>query len=135
MAGSWYDDPVIVTGDDQGPPDSYGIKTSTKDNPTRNLNQMAKEEFEDVSYRAIAMLCEGREGFAKEIVEKSTERPNSMLLLDLGNVVFQVGCEPLKQELFEKYGNEWTKKYKQARREYSWSKAAETADAAGSEAN
>ena len=96
---------------------------------------MAKEEFEDVSYRAIAMLCEGREGFAKEIVEKSTERPNSMLLLDLGNVVFQVGCEPLKQELFEKYGNEWTKKYKQARREYSWSKAAETADAAGSEAN
>src|SRR5262245_2477999 len=66
-AGSWFSDPVIVAGDDEGPPDAYGIKTTTAEKPERNLYWMASEEFEDISYRAVAMLCKGRKGFAKEI--------------------------------------------------------------------
>jgi hypothetical protein len=66
LAGSWCGDPVIAAGDDHGQADQYGIKTSTDADPTRNLNRMAHEEFEDISYQAIAMLCRGREGFAQE---------------------------------------------------------------------
>ena len=125
LAGSWFGDPIIAAGDDNGQPDRYGVKTSTEEDPTRNLNQMARDEFEDVSYKALAMLCEGREGFAREIVERSAEQPGDRFLLDLGNVVFQVGCEPLKHALIEIYGADWTKKYKEARQKYRWSKAAE----------
>jgi hypothetical protein len=49
LAGSWYGDPVIVAGDDEGEPDAYGIKTSTLENPERNLYWQASEEFEDIN--------------------------------------------------------------------------------------
>src|SRR5687767_2791103 len=92
FAGSWFADPIIIAGDDHGKPDMFGIKTSTVENPERNLNSMAKEEFEDISYKAIAMICEGRSGFAEEIAEVAVNmfRPESYLV-HLGNVVFYVG--------------------------------------------
>ncbi len=117
LAGSWFGDAVIAAGDDYGKPDVYGVKTSTEENPNRNLNQMARDEFEDISYKAIAMLCEGRGGFAEEIVKESKEGIDSELLMLLGNVVFQVGCRPLEVALEEVYGTEWTKKYKKSRDE------------------
>lgn len=120
LAGSWYGDPIIAAGDDYGAPDVYGIKTSTEEDPNRNLNQMAKDEFKDISYKAIAMLCEGRVGFAEVIVKKSTEGYSSELLIRLGNVVFQIGCKPLEEALEKVYGAEWTRKYKKAREENPW---------------
>ena len=50
LAGFWHGDPVIAVGDDYGEPDVYGVKTSTEENPHRNLYWLAKEEYEDVSY-------------------------------------------------------------------------------------
>jgi hypothetical protein len=117
LAGSWYGDPVITAGDDYGEPDQYGIKTSTEQNPQRNLNLMATEEFEDITYQALAMLCQGREGFAEEMVHRAKESPG-YVLVDLGNTVFQVGCEPLERALNDILGSDWTKQYKKERRQY-----------------
>ncbi len=80
LAGSWFGDPVIAAGDDYGQPDQYGIQTSIEQNPQRNLNVMATEEFEDITYQALAMLCQGREGFAKEMAYRAKESPGYVLI-------------------------------------------------------
>ncbi len=114
LAGSWCGDAIFAVGDDYGKPDDFGVKTSTEQNPERNLNQMAKEEFEDVSYKAIAMLCEGREGFAVEMTKRIRDTGDSELLMHLGNVVFTVGCDKLGDELVKEFGKDWVDLYKQA---------------------
>jgi hypothetical protein len=111
LAGSWFGDPVIAAGDDYGQPDQYGFTTSTETDPERNLNQMAREEFEDISYQAVAMLCQGREGFADEIATSAAAAPSRHLFVQLGNVVMLVGCEPLEEALEHAFGREWRKLY------------------------
>lgn len=112
LAGSWYGDPVIVAGDDEGEPHAYGIRSSTLENPERDLYWQASEEFEDISCSAVAMLSVGRRGFADEIVARAVSgfSPQSGLI-DLGNVVIETGCEPLKQALVKGFGEDWTDKY------------------------
>jgi hypothetical protein len=117
LAGSWYGDPIIAAGDDYGQPDQYGIQTSMEQEPQRNLNQMASEEFEDITYQALAMLCQGREGFAEDMAHWAKVSPD-YVLVDLGNTVFQVGCEPLERALNDILGLDWTKQYEQARGKY-----------------
>jgi hypothetical protein len=115
LAGSWCGDPIYVVGDEQTEPDVFGINTSTIENPDRNLYWMAEEGFEDISYKAIAMLCEGRDGFAEEIAERAaTSLSADRNLVNLGHVVFIVGCESLKQALEKAYGKDWVSKYKEA---------------------
>lgn len=120
LAGSWCGDPIFIAGDDNGKPDELGIKTSTEQNPDRNLYWMAKEEFDDISYKALAMLCEGRSGFAEEIVGKVDEIGHYSLIVHLGNVVFQERCKPLETTLEKIVGSDWTRKYKKAREEATW---------------
>ena len=118
LAGSWCGDPVIVAGDDEGEADAYGIKTSTLENPERNLYWRASEEFDDISYRAVAMLSVGRKGFVDEVVARTLNgfSPSSGLI-ELGNVVIETGCEPLKQALVKGFGESWTDKYMAALKE------------------
>ena len=91
---------------------------SNLENPGRNLYWKASEEFEDISYRAVAMLSVGRKGFADEIVARAVNRfnPNGDLI-ELGNVVIETGCEPLKQALVKGFGEDWTDKYMAALKE------------------
>jgi hypothetical protein len=115
LAGSWCGGPIYVVGDEQTEPDVFGINTSTIENPDRNLYWMAEEEFEDISYKAIAMLCEGRDGFAEEIAERAaTGLSADRNLVNLGHVVFIIGCESLKRALEKAYGKDWVSKYKEA---------------------
>lgn len=115
LAGSWCGDAVFIVSDDHGKADEFGIKTSTEQNPDRNLYWMAKEEFEEISYKAIAMLCNGREKIAEEMARRAAASvsPDSGLV-DLGNVVFYVGCEPIERALAKEYGVEWVSRYKNA---------------------
>ncbi len=117
LAGSWFGDRIYIAGDDHGEPDELGVKTSTEESPSRNLYWMAKEEVEDISYRAIAMLCEGQRAYAEGLAARAAEPLNSELLMHLGNVIFQVGCKPLQEVLEQVLGAEWTRKYKKARDE------------------
>jgi hypothetical protein len=108
-------DPIYVVGDEQTEPDVFGITTSTIENPDRNLYWLAEEEFEDISYKAIAMLCEGRDDFAEEIAKRAaTGLGADRSLVNLGNVIFIVGYEPLKQALEKAYGKDWVSRYKEA---------------------
>lgn len=54
----WLGDPIVVAFKDS-PPNGAGIDTITGDNPQRNLYQMAQDEFEDLSGRAMTVLMRG----------------------------------------------------------------------------
>jgi hypothetical protein len=112
LAGSWYADPIIAAGDDHGQPDQYGFATSTSTNPDRNLYQLARDKFEDISYQAIAMLCLAQDGFAEEIAEKAAKQSSLHLFVQLGNVVMLVGSESLSTALAQSFGREWQKLYR-----------------------
>ena len=115
LAGSWCGDPIYIVGDDQGEADEFGIKTATDSNPARNLNQMAKEEFEDVSYKAIALICNVHEEIAEELASSAARGySRDTGLVHLGNVVFTVGCKSLESALEKEFGSEWVSSYKKA---------------------
>jgi hypothetical protein len=114
LAGSWCGDPVYIVGDEETAPNAFGVRTSTEANPTRNLYWLAKEEFDNISYQAIAMLCQGRPEFAEEIVQRALDGPSAERnLVNLGNVVFLFGSDRLVQALEKGYGKDWKSRYKQ----------------------
>ena len=120
LAGSWCGDRIIAAGDDNGQPDAHGLKTSTADDPQRNLNGMASDEFEDISYPALAMLC-SNEWMAEELVEKVAKEMDAFgfehhpyLLVHLGDVVTQMGCGPLERQMVGTFGPDWIRLYARA---------------------
>lgn len=111
LAGMWFGDEIYVVGDDYGKPNAYGIETSTPEKLWRNLYSLADEEYEDISLKVIALMCEWNEGWCEEFVQRAVDGWHHMLIC-LGNVVFTVGCEPLEQKLDEQIGKDWKEKYK-----------------------
>ena len=75
-------------------PDCRGIRTSTLDRPLRNLYDVAGEEYEDLSLRAFAMVCEGQLALAEGLAGLAREEPG--LFMKLGKVVMTVECEGLE---------------------------------------
>ena len=124
--GSWYRDPIELVGDEERP-NKHGIQTATPANPDRNLYQMAYEEFEDISARAIAMLINGRysaiEGLAKQVVSNPYE--GKILFEYLGNMLVMeefLDPEPareLEQALLFHVGPDWLEKYRKVLAESS----------------
>lgn len=118
LMSSWSGDFVAAAGD-YAQPDKHGIETSTPENSDRNLYKMAREEFEDVSYKALAMLCETREPVCYELAEKAALPRHKRLVFHLGNVIKEVGCEPLENAMYESLGSNWNKQYELLSKEHA----------------
>ncbi len=94
--GAWLGDPVILAGDDSGLPGPGRLITATPEDAGRNLHAMAKAEFTDISYRALAELC--RDGVtAAELADQSKE--DESLLIDLGATLEQYPLATLEAAL------------------------------------
>ncbi|HEX5443206.1 MAG TPA: hypothetical protein VFW87_05230 [Pirellulales bacterium] len=106
LFGSWAGDDVFIAGDEH-PPNEWGITTATPERPDRNLNQMARDEYEDISYKAIVMLCEFDSSMIEEFAKKAST--DSCLLLSLGYAAYQLGYKPIEKALVEIIGKNWTK--------------------------
>lgn len=115
--GAWLGDPVILASDDTGLPDTGGLVTATPAEPSRNLNALAREEFTDISYRALAELCRD-ESFAEELVEDA--KIDEGLLVDLGAVLLQYPLISLERALERSVGRPWQKAYSQALKSSDW---------------
>jgi hypothetical protein len=109
--GAWLGDPVILASDDTGIPDPGGLITATAVNPGRNLHALAREEFTDISYRALAELCRDP-GVAEELAERAKGEPS--FLVDLGAVLIQYHQSTLERALERTVGRPWRKAYNQA---------------------
>ncbi len=114
LQGSWVGDPVILTGDDTSPPNPAGILTAKADNPKRNLNHMAQEEFSNISELALAMLCES--DFAYGVLESS--ETNEKLFLALCDLAIRVKPPGLVFVLTRHYAGDWMTRYRELTREH-----------------
>ena len=108
LFGSWAGDEVFVAGDGASP-DEWGIATRTPAQPDRNLNQMAQEEYEDISCKAIVMLCE----FDPSLIEYFVTRASTqgVVLMSLGHIVYQLRYKPIETALTRIMGKTWIKKF------------------------
>ena len=109
--GAWLGDPVILASDDYGLPDPGGQVTATADDPGRNLYALARAEFTNISYRALAELCRDAE-VAKELAVKA--KGDNGFLVDLGTVLIQYHQFSLESALEQSVGRPWRKAYNQA---------------------
>ena len=91
--------------------------TATPDDPRRNLNAMARAEFTDISYRALAELCLDTKT-AAELAERSSKTES--LLIDLVAVLEQYRTTTLEIALNAAVGEPWRKAYNLARAKDPW---------------
>jgi hypothetical protein len=70
--GSWRGDRVFAVMD-CARPNELGISTATPDEPDRNLYMMTWQEFENISYDAIAMLCRRSPEYADRLAKEAAE--------------------------------------------------------------
>ena len=115
--GAWLGDPVILASDDYGLPDPGGQITATADDPGRNLYALARAEFTDISYRALAELCRDAE-VAEELAERA--KGDDSFLVDLGTVLIQYHQFSLESALEQLVGRPWRKAYNQAMASSHW---------------
>lgn len=119
LAGSWYGDRVIATGDDNGVPDAYGVVTSGADTLDRNLYQLARQTYEDISLAAVAMLCRGDQRVVEELVEAAADGNVGALLL-VGDAVFLARSRELEEAMRKRLGKDWVGRYRRACDASSW---------------
>ncbi len=113
LAGSWFGDRVIATGDDNGVPDAYGVVTSLAEAPDRNLHHLARESYEDISLAAVAMLCRGDQRVVEELVGAAAGGHDDALVL-LGDAVFIARSTELEKAMRERLGKDWVGRYRRA---------------------
>lgn len=113
LAGSWYGDRVVATGDDNGVPDSYGVSTSGPEASDRNLYQLACQTYENISLAAVAMLCRGDQEVVDELVEAAVGGNVGALLL-VGDTVFVGQSSELADAMRQRGGSEWVGRYRRA---------------------
>ena len=87
-------------------PDPGGLITATSDDSRRNLNAMAKAEYTNISYRALAELCLDIQT-AAELADRS--RQDESLLIDLVAVLEQYRLTTLEIALNAAVGEPWRK--------------------------
>jgi hypothetical protein len=113
--GAWIGDPVVLAGDDSGPPNPAGIVTGTPMDPYRNMNRKAREEFANISYRCIAdisCIAHLSDSVTSQLVDRAAADPS--FLIDLINVTFQYRLPHVDFAIRERFGTQWRREYDRA---------------------
>jgi hypothetical protein len=115
--GAWLGDPVILASDATGLP-IPGIVTGTAEHPDRNLYYMAKAEFMNISYRALAELASQNFGAtAREFAEMA--KVSQSFLANLSATVEQYHLPLVEAMLEETLGSQWREAAQASKREWS----------------
>ncbi len=120
LDGFWNGD-RIVTATESASPNQHGLKTVTDDFPNRNLYKMSCDEFENLSYKALAMICERSKNIAADLAKRAkSEFDNSngrstFLLSHLGNCFFGADGSCLDEALSEFFDEDWKDIYERTR--------------------
>ena len=133
LAGTWSGD-SIWRATDTDRPDMHNIRTSKLGFEGRNLYGLAADEYENISYRAVAMLCDWsnpsspRSGVAADLAMHAKskwseygEDAGFMRILpffNLGNAVAYEKYGTLDEALIECFGADWRRKYVEAQEIY-----------------
>lgn len=118
-AGSWSRDRIVAavdTGEPPKPHNTFGAQTTTLKNPERNLFGMVWEEFEDISYPMLILLCESDREFADDLLAR-TSINNLNFLWHLGNALAllpeSMGTRFLMPAVIKRFGSDWEQLYQE----------------------
>lgn len=126
LAGHWFGDRLVAAGDDDCPPNQDGLITATPDDPSRNLYQMARAEFRDMSFDAMLMLCRGSWHWAEDFV-RLAKKEDTQLFIRLATVALHENCTELLDALAGVNGPNWVEKYRRACEKYGIEPSADSA--------
>ena len=118
LAGSWFGDRVIATGDDNGVPDAYDMVTRGVETPDRNLYELARQEYDDISLAAVVMLCRGDRTVVDELVTAAGKSDGALLVV--GDAVFVAQYAELGEAMRAQHGEGWVRRYQRACDASSW---------------
>jgi len=104
LLGSWSGDQVIAAAE-------YASTGENGNGAEHNLYKTAREEFEDISYKALALLCDTHEPVCYELAEKAATPRHERLIYHLGNAITEAGCASLEQALNDVIGANWKDRY------------------------
>jgi hypothetical protein len=104
LIGAWVGDQIIATGD-YSRPNTAGFQTTMEEYPNNNLFGLAIATFEDISQQAIIMLCMDNPSWAGEFANRSMNEDD--VLIEVGDIVMHLGCEPLRRALESIFGPDW----------------------------
>jgi hypothetical protein len=99
LCGSWSGDEVIVTGDEAH------SHLSTDGTQGSILYDQAKDSFENISDRAIEMLCLFHEHLATEFVQIAMTEES--LFTRIARLVYAKNCPRLEAALISVMGKDW----------------------------
>lgn len=111
LLGFWHGDKLYLAGDSE-PADTAALQTSTPTEPERNLYQLAFATYTDISYELIALLSTLDPETAVALAKLASNHERT--LIDMGNVVYCLGCRPLEEQLTAALGKQWSKRYERA---------------------
>lgn len=110
LLGSWSGDQVFAAAE---------YASTNQNGAEQNLYKTARSEFEDISYKALAMLCDTHESVCYELAEKTAARRHEKFIFHLGNAITEVGSVSLEQALKEVIGANWKDRYQAAAEHYA----------------
>jgi hypothetical protein len=111
LAGTWSGDPVLIVRRD-GAHEPEDSDLDVRPTPGQSWFDAAMSSFEDVSYRAMALLAETVADAARVYGENAARHDE--LLVHVGNTVATVGSKVLERELEERLGQGWPGIYRRA---------------------
>ena len=100
LGQSWSCDPITIVRTVGGSDDEWLVA------------EEARESYEDLSYRAVAMLAEAPHSRTSAMTERAAADPRDLVLL--GNVVSAVGAPELAYALSQRLGERWMDQYRRA---------------------
>lgn len=112
LEGTWNGHKLVVATD-AASANQEGFVTGTPDFPDRNLYRMVLDEFMDLSYSALAMVCERsteiRDTLARraKLEYESSGGRSFSLLRHLRKCVDEADCGALNRSLCECFDEDW----------------------------
>lgn len=113
LAGEWCGDRVSAAGDEWDP-NQDGIVTASADDPQRNLHQMARDEFTDISLDVVAMMSRGSSWFAEGFAERAKRAWDARFFIELCSRALRERNRSLCDALASVNGSNWIAKYLRA---------------------
>jgi hypothetical protein len=100
LGQSWSRDPITIVRAVGGSDDEWLVADE------------ARASYEDISYRALAMLAKASTREAADLAERAAADPRDLVLL--GNVVSALGAPELAHALSTQLGARWMDRYRRA---------------------
>lgn len=106
---SWAGDPLLIAPDEAPP--NQGMKTTSPAHPNRNLYELAKQEYRNISVDLLYHLIGRKMDVEFETTLFQRARKNKVLFITIVEFQNQANSKILELALIKHFGKKWKKQY------------------------